>query len=164
MRPHKLNKKILPGFVEKKCVQSAKKTYKPAPSKHETPSPFGPFIPRNLNKDLLNFLGITKGTTTDFNYGCSAQIDVAQILGHLCAPMCYSRTQAVGFHYEMYGEISPSLPISSALSHFRFAAQFDIDISNRYSYEKIHIASLVRRHGLISALVTTSSPRLKARA
>ena len=27
MRPHKLNKKTLPGFVEKKCVQSAKKTH-----------------------------------------------------------------------------------------------------------------------------------------
>ena len=41
MRPHKLNKKTLPGFVETKCVQSAKKTYKPAPSKHETPYSLG---------------------------------------------------------------------------------------------------------------------------
>ena len=27
MRPHKLNKKTLPGFVGKKCVQSAKKKH-----------------------------------------------------------------------------------------------------------------------------------------
>ena len=27
MRPHKLNKKTLPGFVETKCVQSAKKKH-----------------------------------------------------------------------------------------------------------------------------------------
>ena len=45
------------------------------------------------------------------------------------------------------------------LSPRRFTALFDFAASNRYSYEKIvlHTASLVRRHGLISALFTTSS-------
>ena len=45
------------------------------------------------------------------------------------------------------------------LSPRRFTALFDIAASNRYSYEKIvlHTASLVRRHGLISAIFTTSS-------
>ena len=50
-----------------------------------------------------------------------------------------------------------------ALSPIRFTAQFDIAVLDIYSYEKIHKASLVRRDELISALVTTSSPRLKAR-
>ena len=45
------------------------------------------------------------------------------------------------------------------LSPRRCTALFDFAASNRYSYEKIglHTASLVRRHGLISALFTTSS-------
>ena len=51
-----------------------------------------------------------------------------------------------------------------ALSLIRFTAQFDFAVSDKCSYEKIHTASLVRRDGLISALVTTSYPRLKARA
>ena len=42
-----------------------------------------------------------------------------------------------------------------ALYPIRFTAQFDFVAPDRY---------LVRRDGLISALVTTSSPRLKARA
>ena len=42
-----------------------------------------------------------------------------------------------------------------ALSPIHFTAKFDFAISDRYSYEKMHIASLVRRDGLISALVTT---------
>ena len=37
--------------------------------------------------------------------------------------------------------------------------RFDFVVSDRYSYEKLHIASLVQRDGLISALVPTSSPR-----
>ena len=48
-----------------------------------------------------------------------------------------------------------------ALSPIRFTAQLDFDSD---SYEKMHTASLVRRHWLISALYTTTSPRLKARA
>ena len=50
-----------------------------------------------------------------------------------------------------------------ALSHVRFPAQFDFSVSQRYSYEK-RLHRWVRRDGLISALVTTSIPRLKARA
>ena len=41
MRPHKLNKKTLPGFVKKNVCKVQIKTYKPAPSKHETASPVG---------------------------------------------------------------------------------------------------------------------------
>ena len=51
-----------------------------------------------------------------------------------------SRTHAVGFHYETYGEISPSRTRS-----FRFADQFDFAVSVGYSYEKMHTTSLVRR-------------------
>ena len=51
-----------------------------------------------------------------------------------------------------------------ALSPIRFTAQFDFAVLDRYLYDKIHTASLVRRDGLISALVTTASSRLKARA
>ena len=80
-----------------------------------------------------------------------------------------------------------------ALSSKRFTAQFDFAVSNSYSYDKYipretqnicitfvqpttlykcytNVLCLlgqhrwVRRDGLISALVTTSSPRLKARA
>ena len=41
-------------------------------------------------------------------------------------------------------------------------AEFDFAVSNSYSYEIIHTAyRWVRRDGLISALVTTLSPRLK---
>ena len=65
--------------------------------------------------------------------------------------MCVSRTHAVGFHYETYGEI--------ALSPIRFNAQFDFAVSDRYSYEKIHTASLG------TAIWTDLSTRhLKARA
>ena len=49
-----------------------------------------------------------------------------------------------------------------ALSAIRFTTQFHFTVSERYSYEKIHTASLARRDGLISALITTSNPRLKA--
>ena len=53
-------------------------------------------------------------------------------------------------------------PISHSLL---FASlQCYIAVSDRSSYEKMYTASLVRRDGLISALVTTLSPRLKARA
>ena len=47
-----------------------------------------------------------------------------------------------------------------------FTAQFNFAVSDRHLYEKIHrpTAFLVRWDRLISALVTTSSPRLKARA
>ena len=48
-------------------------------------------------------------------------------------------------------------PISNSLYT---TAQFAFAVSNGYSYEKIHTASLARRDGLI----TTSTPRLKARA
>ena len=58
----------------------------------------------------------------------------------------------VGIHYGTY----------LTLSRIRFTAKFDFAVSDRYSYEKMHTASLVRRDGIISALVTTSSPRLKA--
>ena len=50
------------------------------------------------------------------------------------------------------------------LSRTRFTAQLNFAVLNRYSYEKIHIVSFVRRDELISALVTTTSLRLKARA
>ena len=70
-----------------------------------------------------------------------------------------SRTHTVGFHYETYGEISPSRTLSYA-----FSAQLNFSVSDRYSYEKIHTASLlVRQDGAISVL-TTSSLRLKVRA
>ena len=48
------------------------------------------------------------------------------------------RPHSVGFHYEtyMYGEISLTL------SPFRFTAQFNFAVSDRYSYEKMHTASL----------------------
>ena len=42
------------------------------------------------------------------------------------------------------------------LSLIRFTEQFDFAVLDRYSYEKMHTSSLVRRDGLISALVTTS--------
>ena len=51
-----------------------------------------------------------------------------------------------------------------ALLPKRCTAQFDFAVSDRYSYEKIHTASLLRRDGLTSALVTILRPRLKARA
>ena len=47
-----------------------------------------------------------------------------------------------------------------ALPYIRFTAQFDFAVSDRYSYKKMHTASLVRGDGLISAQVTTSSPSL----
>ena len=37
-----------------------------------------------------------------------------------------------------------------ALSHIRFTEQFDFAVSDRYSYEKMHTASLVRRADLSS--------------
>ena len=37
----------------------------------------------------------------------------------------------------------------------QFTAQFDIAVSDRYSYEKMHTESLVWRDGLTPALVTT---------
>ena len=46
-----------------------------------------------------------------------------------------SRTNDVGFHYETYGEISPSRTLPYA--------QFDFAVSDGYSLEKIHTASLV---------------------
>ena len=46
-----------------------------------------------------------------------------------------------------------------------FTVQFDFTVSDRYiSPKKYILHRWVRRDGLISALVTTSSPRLKARA
>ena len=50
-----------------------------------------------------------------------------------------------------------------ALSPIRSTAEYDFAVSDRHLYKKIHTASLVWRDGLISALVTTPSPRLKAR-
>ena len=47
-----------------------------------------------------------------------------------------------------------------ALSPIRFTEQFDFAVLDRYLYEKMHMASLVRRDGLILALVTTPSPRI----
>ena len=44
MRPHKLNKRTLPGFVGNKMCAKCKKKHKPIPSKHETPSPAGPTL------------------------------------------------------------------------------------------------------------------------
>ena len=48
------------------------------------------------------------------------------------------------------------------LSPIRFINRCDFAVLDRYSYEKMHTASLVRRDGLIS--ITTWSPRLKALA
>ena len=48
--------------------------------------------------------------------------------------MLDSCTHAVGFHYETYGEISPSRTIP-------YTAQFDFAILERYLYEKMHTAS-----------------------
>ena len=41
MRPHKLNKKTLPGFVEKKCAQSAKKNISLHPANTRRRPPLG---------------------------------------------------------------------------------------------------------------------------
>ena len=49
---------------------------------------------------------------------------------------CYYCTDAVGFHYETYGEISPSRTLS-----IHFTAKFDVAVSDKYSYEKIYTAS-----------------------
>ena len=41
MRPHKINKKTLSGFVEKKCVQSAKKNISLHPANTRRRPPLG---------------------------------------------------------------------------------------------------------------------------
>ena len=46
-----------------------------------------------------------------------------------------------------------------AFSLTRFTDRFDFAVSYRYSHEKIHTESLVRRNGLISAQVTTHQAR-----
>ena len=50
------------------------------------------------------------------------------------------------------------------VSPVHFTVQFDFAVSDRYAYEKCILHCWVRQDVLTSALVTTSSPRLKARA
>ena len=57
------------------------------------------------------------------------------------ADIAHSRTLAVGFHYETYGEIIPSHTLSYTLYCYR-ADQFDFVISDRFSYDTMLTASL----------------------
>ena len=71
----------------------------------------------------------------------------------------YTIIYAVGFHYETYIEISPTLTLLFA-SLLSLILPFQIDIRTR----KCILHRQVWRDGLISALVATSSPRLEAPA
>ena len=68
-----------------------------------------------------------------------------------------SRTHAVAFHYEIWWDQPHSLLYASPIS---LLIPFQIDIRARQYIQH----RWVRRDGSISAHVTTSSPRLKARA
>ena len=72
----------------------------------------------------------------------------------------HSRTHDDGFHYEAYGEISPSCTLS-----YRSTAKFNFVVSGIHVLVRENAYCIVGTAGwaYISALSTKSRPRLKAR-
>ena len=102
-------------------------------------------IGHNCSLNMLAIIGPEAGWPFNWNFHPlevasrwrDPQLKVSENYSNWCQQfwnVTDSRTQAVGFHYETYCEI--------VLSPERFAVQFDLEVLNRYSYEKMHTASL----------------------